>query len=80
MPLARPAPRCLRSLGRTQTFERRRDDLTRELTWAEAHSNVYAFTDPEEQRTILATADATGWLYASTAHYFPAAAPSFRTE
>jgi hypothetical protein len=31
-------------------LEQRRDDLTRELTWAEAHSNVYAFTDPQEKK------------------------------
>ena len=31
-------------------LEHRREDLTRELTWAEAQSNVYAFTDPKEQQ------------------------------
>jgi len=31
-------------------LEQRRDELARELTWAEAHSNVYAFTDPKEQQ------------------------------
>jgi hypothetical protein len=31
-------------------LEHRREELTRELTWAEAHSNVYAFTDPKEQQ------------------------------
>jgi DNA repair ATPase RecN len=31
-------------------LEQRREELTRELTWAEAHSNVYAFTDPKEQQ------------------------------
>jgi hypothetical protein len=31
-------------------LEHRRDDLARELTWAEAQSNVYAFTDPKEQQ------------------------------
>ncbi len=37
------------SIGLDQ-LEQRRDELTRELTWAEAHSNVYAFTDPKEQQ------------------------------
>jgi len=31
-------------------LEQRREELTRELTWAEAQSNVYAFTDPKEQQ------------------------------
>ena len=31
-------------------LEQRREELTRELTWAEAHSNVYAFTDSKEQQ------------------------------
>jgi Tetratricopeptide repeat len=31
-------------------LDQRRDELARELTWAEAHSNVYAFTDPQEQK------------------------------
>jgi Tetratricopeptide repeat len=31
-------------------LEQRREDLSRELTWAEAHSNVYAFTSPKEQQ------------------------------
>jgi hypothetical protein len=31
-------------------LQQRRDELARELTWAEAHSNVYAFTDPKEQK------------------------------
>ncbi|HEY4038217.1 MAG TPA: tetratricopeptide repeat protein [Burkholderiaceae bacterium] len=31
-------------------LEQRRDELSRELTWAEAHSNVYAFTDAQEQK------------------------------
>jgi hypothetical protein len=31
-------------------LEQLREELTRELTWAEAQSNVYAFTDPKEQQ------------------------------
>ena len=45
-----PQVRGRASAAGLDALERRRDDLTRELTWAEAHSNVYAFTDPEEQK------------------------------
>jgi hypothetical protein len=31
-------------------MEQQRDQLTRELDWAEAQENVYAFTDPAEQK------------------------------
>jgi hypothetical protein len=45
-----PRIRAQESATGLDRLERRREELTRELTWAEAHSNVYAFTDPKEQQ------------------------------
>ena len=53
------AERLPRVLGRSRTgdnsldhLEQRRDELARELDWAEAQANVYAFTHADEQRLV----------------------------
>jgi len=45
-----PQVRARESEAGLDQLEHRREELTRELTWAEAQSNVYAFTDKKEQQ------------------------------
>ena len=45
-----PQVRARESEAGLDQLEHRREELTRELTWAEAQSNVYAFTNKKEQQ------------------------------
>jgi hypothetical protein len=47
-----PKVRAQESTSGLDRLEQDRDELTRELTWAEARSNVYAFTDRKEQPLV----------------------------
>jgi hypothetical protein len=73
-----PQVRARESAAGLDQLEHHREDLTRELTWAEAQSNVYAFTDPKEQqlaerltrvRTILEQAGEAPQLAAERERY-----------
>jgi Tetratricopeptide repeat len=44
-----PRVRAREGASGLDELEHRRDDLTRELTWAEAQSNVFALADPKER-------------------------------
>src|SRR5882757_5280202 len=44
-----PKVRAQESVVGLVTLGQRRDDLARELTWVEAHSNVFALADPKER-------------------------------
>jgi hypothetical protein len=73
-----PQVRARENAAGLDQLEHHREELTRELTWAEAQSNVYAFTDPKEQqlaerltrvRTILEQAGDAPQLAAEQERY-----------